>query len=556
MVGEEGNGRLDSRSMYRFKFPCALQPLHVPLINKAPKISGETSSTKALHWTQLMIRKCTSHHRECLDSPEGAPLPTRVLDLGVPGSPGSAAEQDIKLYRSQAESAPYACLSHCWGHSGWMKTTALNIRENLDKIGFDKLPRTFREAVIFTRGLQIRYLWIDSLCIIQDDLEDWRRESVKMGMIYKGSAITLAASMASNNDGGCFSNGASANERGHKLDVDLSEYTQSEIYIRECLDHDTVLKMAPLLGRAWAYQEHLLSTRYLHFGSTELIWECAEGISCECGFCNCEGGRATYAGTLHANQIRSGSVRPGRALTFGSDSSWWHGIVSSYSALGLTFPGDRLPGIAGLAKHLEHLYQTRYLTGLWMGTLLVDLLWYTDHPTYRPKDWRAPTWSWASIDSPVRFIHLPRNEISEHCSTIEANCMPIGQDQFGQVSSANIVVSGRLIQALVQFPGAKGKQTTAPESKIKRRLEIPRPGYSSPFHVFETEFDWLLPVEQTLASGHSAYYLGIASNSLIHYGLVLNCVDTRTNTFERIGIASCRKSEIAGQGRITAIRII
>ncbi|KAH0534062.1 hypothetical protein FGG08_007341 [Glutinoglossum americanum] len=548
MVGREEGAVLDPRPMYGFKI-AGLRPFRVPMINKAPRISENTSSSRALRWTREMLQKCALDHRECLHRYEDALLPTMVLDLGTSAP---ALEQDLKLYRSQAESAPYVCLSHCWGGSGWMKTTTLNIKEHLNEIAFKSLPRTFRDAVTFTRGLRIRYLWIDSLCIVQDDLEDWRRESGNMCTIYHGSSLTLAASMASNNDGGCFYSHASMNERGHKLKIDHPEYEQSEIYLRECIDHDIVIKAAPLLSRAWVYQERLLSPRYLHFGNAELVWECAEGISCECGFCECQGGRMTYANTLHANKLPLGprgsvSVRPSSAVRLRR----WHKLVSDYSALALTYPSDRLPAISGLAKHSLEPQGAEYLAGLWEDGLPLDLLWYTAHPSRRSQEWRAPTWSWASIDSPIGFISMRKDDASNHCAIIQAECTPLGPDSFGEVSSGCITLSGHLVPAILRASPLRTDEAREREQEVKPNLEIP-----SPCHVIETHFDWLWPAEQACTPYQPVHYLAIASNSMIQYGLVLSCVDATTKAFERIGIATVRKSGMLLQGEPTELRIV
>ena len=116
--------------------------------------------------------------------------------------------------------------------------------------------------------------------------------------------------------------------------------------------------------------------------------------------------------------------------------------------------------------------------------------------------------------------------------------------------------SGRLVPAILRILPLQVDETGMREEDIKQNLEIPRPGYPSPCHIFEINFDWVWPAEQARVPDQSVYYLGIASNSLIQYGLVLNCVDATTETFERIGIATLRKSEMLGQGELTLLRIV
>jgi hypothetical protein len=116
---------------------------------------------------------------------------------------------DLKSYESAGESlqARYICLSHCWGDASNlpMRTTRSTLDEYKQRIRWSILPKTFQHAVMFTRKLRIRYLWIDSLCIVQDDVDDWLRESGKMCSVFQHSTLTLCATASQDSNGGLFS---------------------------------------------------------------------------------------------------------------------------------------------------------------------------------------------------------------------------------------------------------------------------------------------------------------------------------------------------------------
>jgi hypothetical protein len=99
----------------------------------------------------------------------------------------------------------YVTLSHCWGDRHIVTTTKESLPRRKDGIEVSLLPKTFVDAIMITRKLKFRYLWIDSLCIIQDDEADWELESKEMAKIYKNSALTISASAAPNGEYGCFS---------------------------------------------------------------------------------------------------------------------------------------------------------------------------------------------------------------------------------------------------------------------------------------------------------------------------------------------------------------
>ncbi|PMD17228.1 HET-domain-containing protein, partial [Hyaloscypha hepaticicola] len=122
-------------------------------------------------------------------------------------------------------------LSHCWGTKKFLTLTTNNLENSRQRISLEDLTRVFQDAIHVTRFMGIDYIWIDSLCIIQDSPEDWAKESLLMEDVYSNSYCNIAATHASSGEDGCF-----------------DEVTNSL-----------------LLQRAWVFQERILAPRVLHF---------------------------------------------------------------------------------------------------------------------------------------------------------------------------------------------------------------------------------------------------------------------------------------------------
>jgi hypothetical protein len=216
------------------------------------------------------IRECSEKHRDCKHEDEIL-LPSCVIDVGT--SDG----QEIPCLRlCSEERGHYVTLSHCWGPSNPTRTTAACFQDYLQGIPLANLPKTYRDAIAVTRGLGIRYLWIDSLCIIQDSSEDWEKECIKMPQIYQNSTVTIAEPAAS----GCESGFLDRQPQPGFSDL-LTDKETGSVQVHYGGRHDlsyshsfTPEKPSPLSERAWILQERLLTRRILYFGSRQMYWEC------------------------------------------------------------------------------------------------------------------------------------------------------------------------------------------------------------------------------------------------------------------------------------------
>ncbi|KAI9152263.1 hypothetical protein HJFPF1_09492 [Paramyrothecium foliicola] len=164
-------------------------------------VQGCTNSEQSLAWAKQKLRNCCNEHELC-QLPEITPLPSRVLDVGTPKSEDEI--RFVRLLNTRETFGNYVCLSHCWGGHSTIKTTKETLEKHTGGIPISSLPKTFCDAVIFTHRLGLRYLWIDSLCIVQDDKDDWLRESQNMAGIYSNCYVCLAATVSENSHDGLF----------------------------------------------------------------------------------------------------------------------------------------------------------------------------------------------------------------------------------------------------------------------------------------------------------------------------------------------------------------
>ncbi len=169
----------------------------------------------------------------------------------------------------------YGTLSHCWGQhpENLIQLKDGTLKTFLDAIPLESMPKTFMDAVLFASSLGLSYLWIDSLCIIQDSDDDWKREASFMGEIYGNSYINIAASGALDASEGCLFEAHPAKFQRTQITPAGSDRTQSYDCFPDEL-YEQLFKHSPLVLRAWCFQERLLATRTLHFGKSQLFWEC------------------------------------------------------------------------------------------------------------------------------------------------------------------------------------------------------------------------------------------------------------------------------------------
>ena len=364
---------------------------------------------------------CSKSHRLCRTDvvPQ---LPTRVLDV--------CHQPDPRLFCSEGLAAPYIALSHSWGSSQPLRTLKHNVVSHTEGIAIESVPRTFQDAIRVTRHLGIRYLWIDSLCIVQDDREDWAREAARMGDYYSKAELVIATSSST----GCMQGflGSRPESIAGTLQIPRDRYLAEklQLHFREALlgDSGSIARqlgyqLDTLSTRGWCFQERLLARRYLSFGRHELLWEC--NAACWCESSDLSNPDLGMDGVDNTGSGGGGDHDYNLSLRlkgWGSSSSsfrdelyqfWRLKVVRHYAHRALTRYEDRLVAVQGIADVLaEHLGDiSDYAYGVWKGDALWGLSWSTE-ADYQvtgpcvPLD-VAPTWSWASIYGRVSYSNWP-----------------------------------------------------------------------------------------------------------------------------------------------------
>ncbi|KAK4118141.1 HET-domain-containing protein, partial [Parathielavia appendiculata] len=211
---------------------------------------------------------CSPHHETI--------LPSRLVDVGSSNADG------CRLYLpSENETGLYIALSHCWGGVTPTQTTQGNFESFTQQIP-EPLPQTFSDAVAVTRAFGIRYLWIDSLCIIQDSPEDWALHAPLMAKVYGDAWVTISADAAADSFEGFLQHadrGRFRAVRSRRGSAACSEL--AKLLVTFCRSRNSVPD-SRLSTRGWVFQERALAPRTLHFGSAEVGWECRSLINCEC----------------------------------------------------------------------------------------------------------------------------------------------------------------------------------------------------------------------------------------------------------------------------------
>jgi hypothetical protein len=416
------------------------------------------------------MSRCLFNHQDICSRPPAA-FPSRLLDVGPPTSLDSVLCLRVM---DSAEAGPWVALSHCWGtRSDYFKTTTANFQDRQSKIAFDSLPATFQDAVVVTRKLGFQYIWIDSLCILQDDYEDWVHEASRMHEYYRDSTLTIAADCAAGDEEGFLYQERPdvsvvtrfpLRGKASSTECESSSLPENKLdfmFMRKSRQKLTNEKQ-PLHTRAWTLQEHILSPRTVHYTSHELRWTCQTLVSSESH--RSSDSRDMKHHFLVPTQKNYQSSAPwsmnGSILSWeDNDSSYlhWYGILEDYIHRKLTLASDKLPAISGLAREVYLQTHSKYKAGIWMEDIHRGLLWAFYARGQLPEAYRAPSWSWASLDVapgiPVhdKFLALYQGDIAPErpmpdssghlqAEILECETTALSIDIFGQVASGRITL--------------------------------------------------------------------------------------------------------------------
>ncbi|KAJ4128204.1 hypothetical protein NW768_008490 [Fusarium equiseti] len=417
-------------------------------ISRSSLIPPSTRLKDNLSRIQGWIEACEKSHIKCTEATGFTPL--RLLDL----QPGN--EAFVQLV--SVADARYACLSHCWGSTRSKHLTRRsNLKENERGIPLPELPKTFRDAVEITKALGIRFLWIDTFCIIQDDEKDWEAQASLMSATYENAYITLAAGASDGDDGGFFAEAYEKHTKPYKFNLDVDGISH-EIHMRYAVSHGSIGWPAgegfPLMTRAWTLQERQLARRYLCFGRNEIFWECQENVACSCTMAE---------GPFNPIDPSEESPKlPGceplkyqcsrlKDLSSHEIAYLWRELVTDYSTRNLTKPSDKLPALAGLANKFQRVIGSYYLAGLWLKNLREDLAWhaYGDEESMG-RVRKGPSWTWAAAGD----LRIEWSPLDLH-STFRVEGASFHGDIHGfnadsDVKDRHLRISGNLLPVSIQ----------------------------------------------------------------------------------------------------------
>jgi hypothetical protein len=394
-------------------------------------------------------RECMASHSVCAP-PDPTFRPTRLIEINN--------ENSVKLVITKNEDVhePYVAFSHCWSKAKTLKLIQENLLQLQSWFSDPKLPTSYKEALLVCRSMGFRYIWIDSLYIIQDS-SDWQDEALIMKDVYRNSTMNLCATAAAENSGASFQSRDISLVAPLILNDWMDDGDRTRRWcitnIQDMLNRE--IRESPLVSRAWVFQEQYLSRRILHMAESQFWWKCQEKSRCEthpAGFPDPFGSRVSPEISAESrNSVRSELLR---------DMNWYK-LVEGYTHCNLTFPTDKLVAFAGVAQDNRREFGgDQYVAGMWRSRMPLALCWKRDdRRSYRTKEYTAPTWSWASMVGAIEvaLIHsdicleggLGSNmklPIEIHCDVIDIRIdLKDSRYDTGQISSGQLELNRHLI---------------------------------------------------------------------------------------------------------------
>ncbi|KAK4466797.1 heterokaryon incompatibility protein-domain-containing protein [Cladorrhinum samala] len=363
--------------------------------------------TQALRW----MAECQLNHGEaCGFAGDHRPFPTRVIRIPQDG------HQDPWLEDGAGLAGEYVALTYRWGGASMSKTLTSNLDNHRKAVPLAGLSKTIQDAIKVTRDLGYEYLWVDSLCIIQDSKEDWAQEASRMATVYSNADLTISASASSSADSGLFFKPTPAYLIPLMAKTIYGKpYCEFSLAVRNCSSFEDDVENGVLSDRGWCLQERVLSRKILHFGRSQIHWECLGGVwSADYSFQNEIDARPLSIRKSFQGELQRSTPRPGPKLILDepgpakelqirmnvTEEEFSKLDSMPLPALRQLFATDKLAALAGLASVFaaktgdssvglgHHTYETRSTSIL------------LDDPDFPP---RAPSWSWAALDGRVMY---------------------------------------------------------------------------------------------------------------------------------------------------------
>jgi hypothetical protein len=410
---------------------CNADDIAARYITRRPE-NRSISSDFAFGQIKEWFNRCHDSHDACRVLADSY-VPSYLIQITAMGS----GELNLRLV-SKPATAPYVALSYCWGIDQNIKATTSTLEDLRRNIDYFQLPKTMRDAIITTQKLGLQFLWVDALCIVQDDEIHTAHEIANMRRVYQNAHVTISAARARGCDQGFLHNiqrpGLSAD--AFRLSFLAPDMTVGSIV---CFyEHDTTHVADPIEGRAWTMQEYVLSPRVLKFSVDERSWICLSS-----NFDDNDQSPASWWKRVHRNKFNTYRTFH-RALTRSFTLISWSDVVFLYSSRNMSDPNDILLAISGIADYIWQIHKGTYVAGMWREHFPGALMWQRDATPYRrPRQYRAPSWSWAAIDG---IIEYAEHDCYDRDFTLISVDLVLKSPQapFGAVTGGSITVRGWL----------------------------------------------------------------------------------------------------------------
>ncbi|KAK8045022.1 HET-domain-containing protein [Apiospora rasikravindrae] len=494
----------------------------VPSLN-----SLSPSNTTAM---KTYLKNCSKNHTICQSKQDGE-LPSRLIAVET-GCKG------VRLVTTDGlpTGTRYATLSHVWGNPRstppFLVTTRENVSFMMELIHYESLPQTFQDAVAVTRALELRYVWIDSLCIVQDNPEDWLHEAPRMAKIYSNSYVTIVATSATSAHDGflkrtepyalparipyCIPSEGSVEAGFCYMQIKYSSFMYHEPTME--------LEEASWNTRGWTFQERILSRRLIHFTKSLVFIECWSGDWAEDN---------RVPGDLLINRMPwlGGRTNSGQSSEDPEEVlRSWYWILETYTHRFLTMEQDKLVALAGVIERISEITGFTNIAGLWREDFADGLLWCMPSDDLRRRRLehpQGPSWSWASWDGPIFW----RCNFSSTDAERKTWCFEILHIE--PVQSPFVPDTGHL---RVRGPLLRVNRSTLSTKTCKASLDIEHDGSGPP------------PIDTV----HEAIDQDIVAFPVLHYTtgntgtyelLLLSPVDGREQQFRRIGLLTASEED-------------
>ena len=529
-----------------------------------PQMTLSCSSTrdpKVLDLAKRWLDRCTEKHILCR-GPEATPyeswcdpsryIPTRLLR--VKASKGVVESVRLVIHPEVGSTRGYLTLSHCWGGANITELKQASLEQFQRQIPLSELPQNFSDALLVCVHLGFEFLWIDSLCIIQDSAIDWELESQQMGNTYRHSQCTIAAVKAADSHGGLFTERSALPLAPCQLVGGLEGGVPDSVYV------ETMSRAPrPLYKRGWVIQEQCLSRRILAFEAEQVSLTCVSGSATEQTPKFIGHSDHPSLSSLVADALAARAPAALKSHSKGNDTTastkdirddadhwihrWWD-IVNKYTECDLTFASDRFPAIRGLVNLIEDAKHITMTYGLWRPYLDMELLWYSDKPAAELLSIDVPSWSWLSAG----FVHnhcfhsKDRFENKGDIETHDVASVSLDLSADSANEPRTLSITGQMLRVAIS-PAMSAQQFSKVEDSIHypfrledgRSLKIPEnlsvwDGDWKPDKQYDPTWEpWALQVLQ------ETHYRNQNRTHSASVGLIVVPVDDKLATYKRIG---------------------